>query len=369
MIDHYLFEQKFRWFEEYIFQKSGLNFTSFSANPYLENEEAFKYDIYRNARKLLRFETWQATDIGKGDISRSLIKAIELPINNLVQWQSRYGEESRLHHSLRAAVEGSLKIKEFDSAFYCLYRGSDDANSFNCLVELFGRRYPLIAYLLFLKDRSRYMPIAPKYFDQAFSLLGVDFSTRGKCSWQNYEKFNGILSDLKDLLSIKSEGEVSLLDAHSFAWIMSKNVDAQESPKNEYEYSQLSEKDRETVIKARRGQGRFRESLIQVWQACAVTECQEESLLIASHIKPWKDCDVTEAVDPFNGLLLSPALDAAFDEGWITFDDTGNILISPSLCDSDAHALGISPSLYLKQVDPKHKPYLHYHRKNLFRKR
>ncbi|RKY67696.1 MAG: HNH endonuclease, partial [Candidatus Latescibacterota bacterium] len=30
----------------------------------------------------------------------------------------------------------------------------------------------------------------------------------------------------------------------------------------------------------------------------------------------------------YNGLLLSPNLDACFDSGFISFDDAGNILIS-----------------------------------------
>jgi hypothetical protein len=366
MVDSYLFKQQFQRFETHVVQHSGLDFTSFSANPYTELQEGYKYDIYREARKLLKFEAWRETDIGKGNISRSVIKAIELPSNNLVQWQSRYGAEKRPHHPLCSAVENSLDIEDFDSAFYSLYCGSDTAISFNRLVELFGRKYALIAYLLFLKDRSRYMPIAPDWFDKAFSLLGVSFSTRQKCSWENYLKFNKILSVLKASLSEVLEGEVSLLDAHSFAWMISKTIVGQGNSENKpYE---PTEKERASVAKARNGQGYFRDRLIQDWNVCAVTGCSEKSLLVASHIKPWTKCDVKESVDPFNGLLLSPALDAAFDKGLITFDDAGNIGISSSLHELDAKALGISSSLRLSRIAPEHKPYLSYHREFVFRK-
>lgn len=362
MIDIFLFEQQFRRFQEHVIKESGLDFTSFSSNPYTAQEEDYKYDVYRTARKILKFETWREADIGAGDIARSVAEAIELPANNLVQWQSRYGDESRPHHALKSAIESLSDIETYDSAFYSLYRKSDDPNTFESFVKLFGRKYALIAYLLFLKDRTRYMPIAPSYFDQAFSLLGVDFSTNQKCSWENYLTFNNILLELKVLLSEKLEGEVSLLDAHSFAWMISRTIDDNVLSENDRKYLELSAKQREAVVQARIGQGYFRDELFKYWGVCSITGCQERSLLRASHIKPWSKCDLKEAIDPFNGLLLSPTFDAAFDAALITFDDAGKILISPSLRDSDAKALGIFTSLRLKQIDRRHQHYLHYHR-------
>lgn len=330
-------------------------------------EEGYKYDIYHAARKLLQFETWKESAIGQGSITRSVIAAIELPNNNLVQWQSRYGDEKRPHHNLHTALEDLTDIAAYDLTFYSLYRKSDDLNAFENLVNLFGRKYALIAYLLFLKDITRYMPIAPTYFDQAFSLLGVDFSTNQKCSWENYSTFNSILSELKVLLTYKLKREVSLLDAHSFAWIISRTID-DNCLKNTREYLELSVNQRETVIKARIGQGDFRHELVNYWKVCAVTGCQELSLLRASHIKPWAKCDLKESIDPFNGLLLSPSFDAAFDKGFITFDNAGIILISAFLRESDAKVLGISPLLGLSRIDPQHQPYLNYHREYIFRK-
>ncbi|MDC0682621.1 HNH endonuclease signature motif containing protein [Sorangium atrum] len=43
------------------------------------------------------------------------------------------------------------------------------------------------------------------------------------------------------------------------------------------------------------------------------------ALLRASHIKPWADCETdAERLDVYNGILLAPHLDAAFDRGFIT---------------------------------------------------
>lgn len=368
MIDIFFFEQQFQRFREHVIKISGMDLTSFSSNPYTEEQEGYKYNLYRNARKLLKIETWKESDIGSGKISRSVLKAIQMPANNLVPWQSRWGDENRPHNALCIAVESNLNIEVFDSVFHSLYRKFDDLNILSSLVNLFGRKYALIAYLLFLKDRNQYMPIAPSSFDKAFSLLGASFSTSHKCSWENYLIFNNILAELKTLLAAKLAGEVSLLDAHSFAWMISKTIENNELSQDNIEYLELPKQKREAVVQARIGQGYFRDALVNYWRECAVTKCQEISLLRASHIKPWSKCNARESVDHFNGFLLSPTIDAAFDAGFISFDDTRKILISNDFQESDAEILGISPSLCLSRIEKDHRPYLKYHREHIFRK-
>lgn len=121
---------------------------------------------------------------------------------------------------------------------------------------------------------------------------------------------------------------------------------------------------REALIQARRGQGRFRDDLLFLWnKKCAVTKCAVESLLRASHIKPWRECsDHRERLDRFNGLLLSPNLDAAFDRGWISFADDGALLLSPRLPTAEALLLGLTPTLRLVCVYDENRPYLAAHR-------
>ncbi len=50
----------------------------------------------------------------------------------------------------------------------------------------------------------------------------------------------------------------------------------------------LPETERESVIKARIGQGVFRKQLLEMWDGCAVTGVKLPDLLRASHIKPWR---------------------------------------------------------------------------------
>lgn len=86
---------------------------------------------------------------------------------------------------------------------------------------------------------------------------------------------------------------------------------------------QVDETTRKRLIDARLGQGNFRERLIEYWMGCAVTGLTLVNILRASHIKPWHLSSNFERLDAFNGLLLSPNMDALFDQGYISFTKQG----------------------------------------------
>ena len=124
----------------------------------------------------------------------------------------------------------------------------------------------------------------------------------------------------------------------------------------------------ETRIKARLGQQKYREGLFDIWDnACDVTGLSIPSLLRASHAKPWKVATDAERLDPYNGFLLSPDMDALFDSGLITFSDDGQMLHSPHLPDAARQALNLDRYTRLRlPPHPRHLPYLAYHRGHVF---
>jgi hypothetical protein len=132
--------------------------------------------------------------------------------------------------------------------------------------------------------------------------------------------------------------------------------------------SDLPDTEREAIRLSRVGQGRFRRRVKQYWSRCSVTGCELTSLLRASHIKPWRHADNRERLDLYNGLLLVPNLDAAFDEGLISFTDQGQIIISSSLSTDDARKLGIHRGMKVVGLHSRHQEYLAYHRSTIFRK-
>lgn len=126
----------------------------------------------------------------------------------------------------------------------------------------------------------------------------------------------------------------------------------------------LSETEKTILVNTRMGQGQFRAKLIHMWGGCAVTGYRNTQMLLASHIKPWRDSNNEERLDKFNGLLLLANLDKAFDIGFISFDDDGKVMISSHL--EDPSVIGLREDMSFN-LYPEHKSYLGYHRAELFK--
>jgi hypothetical protein len=125
----------------------------------------------------------------------------------------------------------------------------------------------------------------------------------------------------------------------------------------------LTVTEKSTLVKTRIGQGQFRNELIDHWQGCALTQYKQLQFLVASHIKPWRVSGNQERLNPFNGLLLLANLDKAFDLGYITFKDKGQIVISEDL--EEHELLGIRSDMSVK-LSPKHQDFVAYHREQVF---
>ena len=68
-------------------------------------------------------------------------------------------------------------------------------------------------------------------------------------------------------------------------------------------------------------------------------------------------------LDCYNGLLLAPHYDAAFDAGLVSFSDQGEILISKHADPVQMDLLNIKNDVKLRSIEPRHEPYLDHHRK------
>ena len=93
--------------------------------------------------------------------------------------------------------------------------------------------------------------------------------------------------------------------------------------------------DIEKETKVRVGQYFFRVSVLTAYgNSCCVTGMKKPDLLIARHIKPWKDSDSrTERTNPSNGLCLNALHDKAFDRGLFTLNKDYRMIISTRLSD------------------------------------
>ncbi len=120
------------------------------------------------------------------------------------------------------------------------------------------------------------------------------------------------------------------------------------------------------LVKARRGQGIFRNNVRIHEQRCRVTGTQNVVHLRASHIKPWRDASNTEKLNGFNGLLLAPHVDHLFDRGWISFSDEGGLLLAKNLNREVLDEWSIDPDHDAGPFHPEQSNFLEYHRKKVF---
>lgn len=130
------------------------------------------------------------------------------------------------------------------------------------------------------------------------------------------------------------------------------------------ELKDLPKTQRQAIIEARIGQGLFRTRLLRAYdKKCAVTGVDVQTLLRASHIKPWRNSNNEERLSADNGLLLIANLDAAFDAQLISFTDAGRMLFHESLGPNPQLTLGIKEnSELLKQPSYRQREFLAFHR-------
>lgn len=128
----------------------------------------------------------------------------------------------------------------------------------------------------------------------------------------------------------------------------------------------LDKTEKELIIKARIGQTIFKKSLLDLEPKCKLCGVIDTRFLIASHIKPWSQSNNQEKLDGNNGLLLCPNHDALFDKGYISFDENGNIKISPQLDEGTKVFMNINDSITIKS-NHLQREYLKWHRKHKFK--
>jgi hypothetical protein len=136
----------------------------------------------------------------------------------------------------------------------------------------------------------------------------------------------------------------------------------------EIKESKLSDPIKEILVRARRGQGKYREGVLAECPYCPITMVSDDRLLIASHIKPWVKSELNEKIDPKNGFMLTPTYDFLFDRGFITFTDDQKMLVSPWLSKMTCSKLSLADGkkYTLLPIEGREK-YLEYHRKNIFK--
>ena len=121
------------------------------------------------------------------------------------------------------------------------------------------------------------------------------------------------------------------------------------------------------LVRSRVGQGQYRSNLERHETGCRISGITDGKFLTASHVKPWAKSTDFEKLDGNNGLLLSPHIDRLFDRGYISFEDSGQLMFSPLLPSDVIDAWALSKPAVEKPLSRKQSSYMSFHRSEIYR--
>ncbi len=131
----------------------------------------------------------------------------------------------------------------------------------------------------------------------------------------------------------------------------------------------LDDTQKTALVQARRGQGQFKKNVHSIEKRCRITGVDRIDHLIASHTKPWRNCETAEErLDAENGLLLTPSIDHLFDRGYISFESNGGLLISPVAHHDSLQRMGVPTDARTNvgSFSSGQRQYLEFHRESIF---
>ncbi|WP_070138417.1 DUF3883 domain-containing protein [Crocinitomix algicola] len=214
------FETVFENFKEYIKELSNKPFVNFSAG-YMHYREAYKMEIRSAALLLMDTKNWHESDVGSGKILKKLISAIEIKGNNLVQIHHKWGPYTAEHSALIKLHEEKTNLDKVEEILFRFYTSSvNNEDYFEKLKQLFGARFSLIAYLFFLKDGRKFLPISTSNFEYAFNQVGLGLKLKSRANWPTYLSFLNRVREVQKLIEVQMDEEITLIDAHSFLWLI-----------------------------------------------------------------------------------------------------------------------------------------------------
>jgi len=131
----------------------------------------------------------------------------------------------------------------------------------------------------------------------------------------------------------------------------------------------IRETERTALVQARRGQGLFRDNVRSIERACRITKVERMEHLIASHVRPWRDSSNEQRLDGENGLLLTPTVDHLFDKGFISFEDSGQLIVSPVADPKSLKRMGVDLEgrVNVGTFSAGQRRHLDFHRENVLR--
>lgn len=202
-------------------------------NGFFKHEEGYKYGVFNKGQKCLNFESWTEDLIGTHVIADNVLNALKLGTNLIYFMNNDFVEKV------------DVDVKRAERILFDMYKSADedsDRIAFENFIEYFGKNYSRTAYLFFLKDKEKYLPVMPDLFKTRFEWLNIQTECCNGCTWDHYLEFIQLIKDLRNRIEPYFKHNVSILDTHSFVWCMhliQKKFEKYESDFRDYSDGQV----------------------------------------------------------------------------------------------------------------------------------
>ncbi len=222
-----------------------------------------------------------------------------------------------------------LKIDNFSSSF--------DMKVYGTKVKVYTSINADRHIQFLIEKNGKRNGVLKQIFDQYSNDFGVD-AYKGYGIFLNFNDNEIFISKIKNETSKK---EISILTdrkQETLSYIKRLVKDTESIPdisqRNAYIEAKLN-------VRSSYYQKHFRGALLREFKCkCAICNINIKELLVASHIVAYCDCPKDEEkIDPNNGLLLCALHDDLFDKGFISFDETGKILLNSDILPEDMYEL------------------------------
>lgn len=211
-------------FRAFVCEKDGsvdgkISFTA--ENSFLGRVENYKSRIALEAKDILNSFEWKESWVGKNGRIKDLAAKLIDHSGNLVNFNQRLRFKDRFD----PAQPQYNPLAE--QAFFDIYRSKgaeEEKAAFVQAKKVFGGYYDTIAFLWFVKDSARFLPLSPTNFENSLNSIGISYKMAKKCSWGNYSGFIAIVKRIRDIMqNVIPETEMRLIDAHSFLWVINED--------------------------------------------------------------------------------------------------------------------------------------------------
>jgi len=264
-------------------------------------------------------------------------------------------------------IQSSGVIKEFPStAVKPLFRQKETWAGEGWFVEV---EYDKFANPISPKSHlDEIVPLLPKKYspirETGDGLQGVYLAEISEqLAEKIYEVAGRVRTDEKPRAAIARQKKKQSL----FAKRIEREINEDKIEREIEDSTHIGDTEKKGITTSRRGQGKFRRNVLRRGPRCRVTGVSEPHL-IASHIKPWSASTNQERIDGNNGLMLAPHIDHLFNDGFISFEDNGALLISSAL-DAKVFAMwGLENTANVGPFTPEQSHYLAYHRNEIFQR-